>query len=211
MDTIDITGGSNMEKEISAVFIMDEDQYKHYEYLADSITGKAYIDELGRYPLGFRNSGYYVVEINISSGLKTQEETLRFLTTAFKFICLRIAGTQQVFVSSLGDLNDLYEDFYNKRSKGQSLQKDLLTTAERYNMIIQSLGQWSMFVNLCMIYTDDGETDVALIDLNETTPELFGPEDIISLMNETTGEVHKVNLIENIDKGFLVFNVDADT
>ena len=74
-------------------------------------------------------------------------------------------------------------------------------------MIIQSLGQWSMFVNLCMIYTDDGETDVALIDLNETTPELFGPEDIISLMNETTGEVHKVNLIENIDKGFLVFNV----
>lgn len=196
-----------MKQELNAVFIMDEDQYKYYENLADSISQTVIVDEVGRYPLGKQDCGYYAVEVEALAGFPKKEELIRFLVTAFKYVCLRIEGTTQVFTSSAEDLNDLYEDFYSGRGGGKSLQKDLLTTKERFELIFKSNSYWNLFTSLCLIYADELVDDMMLIDLNENTPELFSAEDEVLITEELTGETHNIDLTIGISKDFLTFNV----
>lgn len=196
-----------MKHELNAVFIMDADQYRYYEQMAEGVEQVAIIDEWGRYPLADGDCDYYVVEVNVEARLSSKTELVRFLATAFKFICLRIEGTTGVFVSSEADLNDLYEDFYKHRGNGKSLQKDLLTTKERYNLIFQSNSYWNLFTTLCLMYTDELDSDMILIDLDETTPELFSIEDEVVVVEELSGETHTIDLTVGIPDNFLTFNV----
>jgi hypothetical protein len=120
---------------------------------------------------------------------------------------MRIEGTNYVFTSSAEDLYDLYEDFYSKRGGGKSLQKDLLTIEERYNIIFESNSYWSILTSLCLIYKDEVADDIMLLDLDENTPELFVQDDELLITEELTGETHTIDLTLGIKDNFLTFMV----
>ena len=197
----------NMGASLQAVFLMDDEQYKYFEKLSDQVSSVALIDELGKYPLGADDCGYYAVQAEVISNFNDNNQLIRFLSTAFRYVCMRIEGTNYVFTSSAEDLYDLYEDFYSKRGGGKSLQKDLLTIEERYNIIFESNSYWSILTSLCLIYKDEIADDIMLLDLDENTPELFVQDDELLITEELTGETHTVDLTLGIKDNFLTFMV----
>lgn len=194
-----------MNEVVDFVFIMDEEQYKRFEKFADQVAQVVLLDEIAKYNLSLL-SGYSVIQVSAMTSMRDKKELIRFLAMGLRYVCMRAEGSPYIWFPCEGDALDLWLDFYERRGS-ETFLKDMLTIKERFNLIFEANSYWTKNTVLSLLYTEFLGDDATLIELTDSTPELFTDEDDLVITNEFTGEVHNIDLTLGIPDDYFTIMV----
>lgn len=194
-----------MNEVVDFVFIMDEEQYKRFEKFADQVAQVVLLDEIAKYDLSLL-SGYSVIQVSAMTSMRDKKELIRFLAMGLRYVCMRAEGSPYIWFPCEGDALDLWLDFYERRGS-ETFLKDMLTIKERFNLIFEANSYWTKHTVLSLLYTEFLGDDATLIELTDSTPELFTDEDDLVITNEFTGEVHNIDLTLGIPDDYFTIMV----
>lgn len=194
-----------MNEVVDFVFIMDEEQYKRFEKFADQVAQVVLLDEIAKYDLSLL-SGYSVIQVSAMTSMRDKKELIRFLAMGLRYVCMRAEGSPYIWFPCEGDALDLWLDFYERRGS-ETFLKDMLTIKERFNLIFEANSYWTKNTVLSLLYTEFLGDDATLIELTDSTPELFTDEDDLVITNEFTGEVHNIDLTLGIPDDYFTIMV----
>ena len=186
---------------IDCVVIADQEMDYANERLIGQLGNIIFIDEMGSYPLGVFDDGTKAIWYTVESDHYTAKEVIQMLLHRLQFICIRFEDSPFILTRNMGDMIDVTEDYY-RHVDIRSLEKDLLTPAERYSLACIDPQNNIPAVDANFLYADSLDDDYVLIPFTPHAPELFNTEDVIVLTDDKTAETCEIELPELIPQKY---------
>jgi len=170
---------------------------EQYQKLLETVHRYQQIVELvGVYEIGDgKDNRYMVAELFVDFPGRSELELCRFIYGYFSFICLHQANSTYIFISNKDDFIKLLQGVYGRDNKQFYLLYDILTIKDRYN-ICMKIGKLDPFAELRINHIENGNVYNLLLD--EECPQLFTDESEIQIIDDYTGEVKTIDILEGL-------------
>lgn len=181
------------------VSIMSIDDYNLLLSKIEKLEDQFAISIKSLYYIG--NKDYLVVEFEVIPYFLSPTLAVNYLLKYLNFICLRLEYSPYVFCKKEGDIIDLIYDAYDGNTE-EDFKKDLLSTAERYEILFDLCDEIKGSSELFLEQPDILNMELCHIPLDETTEELFVEKSILSIYNKKTDTVSTIDITKGVPYNF---------
>lgn len=174
------------------VLCIDEKDKAEFDVVAERF--KLIVEVVNSYKVEGKNNNYIITQLTAMYDNRSPEELCHFICSYFPFVALRQKGSSFILVSNAKDFRKLLGEVYPKERKLYFLY-DMLSIEDRYDAAC-CIGGLSSFSENRLLH-NEGVNVYSLI-LDSGCKYLFTDEPGITIMNEDTGIVEELDIIDGL-------------
>lgn len=153
------------------------------------------VDVIAEYDITTKDNKYWIVQLEVMFSDRSLEELCQFVIVYFPFIALHQGGSTYILVPHKERFKSMLNDIYTKERKYYFLY-DMLTIEERYDASCCTGVEIDPYSSNRLMHNVDGAI-YSLIYGRECI-YLFTSEPEISVMDEMTGELKELDIIDGL-------------
>lgn len=175
------------------VLLVNDTNKTEFDNMAERFN--SVVDIVGEYDITTKDNKYWVIQLEAMFENRSAEELCRLIYTYFPFIAMRQSGSTFILVSDKDSFKSMLNDAYTKERKVYFLY-DMLSIGDRYDASCCTGVEIDPYSdNRLMHYA--GGAMYSLVYGKECV-FLFTSESEISIMDETTGELKELDIIDGL-------------
>ena len=153
------------------------------------------VDIVGEYDITTKDNKYWVIQLEAMFENRSLEELCRLIYTYFPFIAMRQSGSTFILVPDKESFKTMLNDAYGKERKLYFLY-DMLSISDRYDASCCTGVEIDPYSDNRLIH-HVGSSVYSLV-YGKDCIYLFTSEADISVLDETTGELKELDIIDGL-------------
>lgn len=142
---------------------------------------------------------YHFVLLDVMDYQRSNTEICKFVLNSFTYTALHQEDSLYIFVEDEMEFREALIDLYKDKEHGKYFFYDMLSIAERYVSLLDAEPSLDAKDDLQIIHYDSVNGHTYQLNLGAYTVSLFQEETEVDVINNMTGEIYNIDILEGLD------------